>query len=99
MVPGDVRRDGEGRLSAAVNVDLDCPGRVDVVRLKEGVGQSETNEDVANLAAEVVRADAADDGTGVPELMTMESEVERSAARLFAARQHVPEDFSQPDDL
>src|SRR5438094_5530343 len=99
MVPGDLRCDGEGRLSGPVDVDLDRPCRVDVVGLKESVRQPQADKDVAHLAAEVVRPDAADDGAGVAKLVTVEGEVEGGAARLLAARQQVPEDFSQPDDL
>src|SRR5947208_13696043 len=99
MIPGDVRRDGEGWLSVSVDVDLDGPRRVGGVGLKESVGQSQADEDVAHLAAEVIRPDAADDGAGVAKLVTMEGEVEGGAARLLASRQQVPEDFSQPDDL
>src|SRR6266542_1713082 len=99
MIPGDVRRDGKGWLSASVDVDLDGPCRVGVVGLKESVGQSQADEDVAHLAAEVIPPDAADNGAGVAELVTMEGEVEGGPARLLAARQQVPEDFSQSDDL
>src|SRR5262245_65972955 len=62
LVPGNVGRDGEGRLAAGIDVDLNRSRRVRVVRLDEGVAQDEVLEHVGNLTAEVIGPDTAVDG-------------------------------------
>src|SRR5205085_760903 len=61
--------------------------------------EAEFADAVAQLAAEVVGADARNDHRGVAELVAVEREVERRpAGHLAAVRVHVPEDFADPDD-
>src|SRR5262249_38392004 len=52
----------------------------------------------ANRAAEFIGTDAADHRAGVTKLVAMKREIERRTAELPAARQQVPEDFTQSDD-
>src|SRR5262249_13665272 len=104
VVPGQVivshvRRDGEGGLSALIYRHCDGAGRMAGIFLDELIGETEAADRLSKRGAPVISADAADPNARMAELVSVEGEVARGAAKLPAARQQVPEHFAESDDL
>src|SRR5262249_21464799 len=98
VVPRHVLGDRIRRLARDIEFDIHRPGRMFRIGLNVLVAHPEPADFGAQVAAEVVVADAADHDRLVAELIAVEGEVERRPAGSRTGRQEIPEDLADCDD-